>query len=358
MFTNILLRTYRKLKRISFLLKQLEVHPYTPEEEEPESVVDLTSDEPIEEIRETSSSETFNAESHTVELENLYRIKFTYEGIPKINVCLAAKTSEKSPEKTPSVNLCTPPRISEKLTEEKQSSLTSILKKVTNSLDKVPAKKKRVNFLLPTTPQIRTSPRFTAQLKSTQEISSRSTFLLSQKFFIVIETFFTNYIKNLTFRDVADRLLIGAFEWTKSFDIYLKLIQQSVMISKKRQNETSAACGSTETAGKPKKHVSSSEEYSKRLHRKLTENQKLIMHNDDKNTIEKDCSYAYNYLDRVKKTLIDCGDDGLYTEFMSMLTSFDPDRESVPELYHVSPIKLFVIPGLIKFRFNRKWSTF
>jgi hypothetical protein len=63
----------------------------------------------------------------------------------------------------------------------------------------------------------------------------------------------------------------------------------------------------------------------------------MIMHNDkNKCTIDKDCSYAYNYLDKVKKTLIENGDEELCGNFMAMLTSFDPDVESVPELYRVS----------------------
>lgn len=324
-----------------------------------EAVEETTNNHSEEEIQETPSSEIFNgSQSHTVEVDNLYKIKITYEEIPKINICLVNNTPEKAPETGPEtrscVNLCTPPKVREKSNVEKQNNLISILKKVTDNLEKAPAKKKSVNFFIPTN---RSSPRFTAQSEDNREIAS--TFFSTQKFFIVIETFFTKYIKGLKFRNDVDRLLVKAFEWTKTIDIYLKLVQQSVMISKKRQNETSTPGSSTEISGKPKRHVSSSEEYSKRLHRKLTENRKLIMQSDDtKTTIEKDCSYAYNYLDRVKKTLIDCGDDELYTEFMLMLTSFNPDRESVPELYHVS-LKAFEIFSYLLITFiHRKLSNY
>ena len=296
----------------------------------------MSINQSYEEIQEFSSSEeTFKSvQSETLEVDNLYNIQITYGELTKISVCLISRTSDKSPEKSSCIDLNNSLKIREKSNQEKQNNLTSILKKVTDNRDKVPAKKKSVNFILPT-PLNRTSPRFTAQHKRYQDIDS--TFLLGQKIFIVIETYFTNYIKGLKFHNGANRVLIQAFEWIKAFDIYLKLIQQAVMISKKRHIELSAASGSSETTAKPKKNVSSSEEYSKRLHRKLTENQKLIMQNDDsKTTIEKDCSYAYNYLDRVKKTLIDCGDDELYTEFMAMLTTFDPQIESVPELYRAS----------------------
>lgn len=238
----------------------------------------------------------------------------------------------KTPEKVPEVKIScislSSPKVKEKSAEEKQKNLISILKKVTDSLEKSPKQKKSVNFLLPSPRVNRSSPRF---VERTKEIAN--SFLLSQKFFIVIESFFTNFSKNISFRDTASPLLIRFYHWTKTIDIYLKLVQQSMMISKKRQNEASTSDATT----KPKKNVSSSEEYSKRLHRKLTENRNLIMQSErNKCTTEKDCSYAYNYLERLKKTLLENGDEELYKDFMSMLTSFDPDFETVPQLYYVS----------------------
>lgn len=233
----------------------------------------------------------------------------------------------KSPEKVSCVSLSSPVKLFDKSNEEKQKNLISILKKVSDNLVKSPVKKKSVNFLIPSPPRNRSSPRFTEKTKAIG-----NTFVLTQKFFIVIENFFGNYVKGLKFCNDPHPLLQRIFHWTKTIDIYTKLIRQSIMMSKK---QTSSA--SSETGTKTKKNVSSSEEYSKKLHRKITDNRKLIMEsNRNKCTVEKDCSYAYNYLDRVKKTMSENGDDELYTEFMSMLTSFDPDYETVPELYNVS----------------------
>lgn len=275
-------------------------------------------------------------QSSSFAIDNRFKIEITCEEVPKINICFVTKTPEKSSEvKVSCVNLCTPQKIHEKSSTDKEKNLISILKKVSDKLDKVPAKKKTVNFLLPTPPRNRTSPRFAVKLKNTQEIAN--SFVLTQKFFIVIESFFTKYIKCINFRNEAPRLLIQVFHWTKSIDIYLKLLSHSIMISKKRQNDPPGTSGISDAGPKPKKHVSSSEEYSKKLHRKISENRSLIMQSfENKESIEKDCSYAYNYIDRVKKTLIDSGEEELYTEFMSMLTSFDPECESVPELFHVS----------------------
>lgn len=260
-----------------------------------------------------------------ISVDNLYRIEILYDEIPKINICTISRTSENLSEVKVS-----PIKVREKSTVEKQQNLISILKKVTDSLES-PKQKKSVNFLLPSQITIRSSPRFVEKAKATQEIAG--TFLLSQKFFIVIESFFTNYLKNLRFRNEAPPLLNRFFHWARTIDIYLKLVQQSMMTSKKRQGEASA----TDVAPKLKKNTSSSEEYSKKLHRKLTENRNLIMQSErNKCTIEKDCSYAFNYLERIKKTLTENGDDELYKDVMSMLTSFDPDIESVPELYQVS----------------------
>lgn len=235
-----------------------------------------------------------------------------------------------TPERVSCVSLLSPVKVREKSNEEKQNNLISILKKVSDSLVKSPAKKKSVNFLLPSPPRKRSSPRFTGKTKSIG-----NAFALAQKFFIVIENYFSNYVKNLKFRSDPHPVLQRIFHWTKTVDIYAKLLQQSMMMSKKKQNESPS--GAVESSTKIKKNVSTSEEYSKKLHRKITDNRNLIMQsNRNKCTIEKDCSYAYNYLERVKKTMTENGDDELYTEFMSMLTSFDPDYETVPELYNVS----------------------
>jgi hypothetical protein len=241
-----------------------------------------------------------------------------------------------TPEKVSCISLLSSPpnspvkAIREKSNEEKQNNLISILKKVTDNLVKSPVKKKSVNFLLPSPPRNRKSPRFKEKTKAIG-----NDFVLTQKFFIVIENYFSNYVKNLKFRSDPHPVLRRIFHWTKTIDIYGKLLQQSIMMTKKRQNESTS--GSAESGPKAKKNVSSSDEYSKKLHRKITDNRNLIMQTSrNKCTIEKDCSYAYNYLDRVKKTMIENGDDELYTEFMSMLTSFDPDYETVPELYNVS----------------------
>jgi hypothetical protein len=52
--------------------------------------------------------------------------------------------------------------------------------------------------------------------------------------------------------------------------------------------------------------------------------------------IDKDCSYALNYFERVKKTLLEVGDEALLQEFIRTLKSFNPESQSVPELYYVS----------------------
>lgn len=119
----------------------------------------------------------------------------------------------------------------------------------------------------------------------------------------------------------------------RAFDIYWKLVQVGRMLSKKNKID-----GSTELSVKPKKQITS-EEYSKRINRKLAENRALIMKNaKNDNLMEKDCSYACNFIERVKKTLLEGGDETLFGDFMKMLTSFNADVESVPELYYVSLI--------------------
>lgn len=294
-----------------------------------------------EEIIATTSEPVEPPECNTITIDNTYKIEIIYDQqddqIPKINICHLPYIEEQFvPEKVSCISLISPVKVREKSAEEKQKNLISILKKVSDKkLVNSPVKKKSVNFALPPaspTPPERTSPRFAAKLKSLPIVNS---FVLTQKFFIVIESFFTNYNKEFKFINKSQPLLKRVFYWTKTIDIYSKLLQKSVMIASKKP-----AVGAIDNSAKPKKTIPSGEEYSKKLHRKLTENRSLIMHNDrNKCTIEKDCSYAYNYLESVKKTLSENGDEELYTEFMAMLTAFDPESESVPELYQVSLCK-------------------
>lgn len=269
-------------------------------------------------------------ENQTIAIDNSYKIEIIYDDIPKINICFIPTVEAlQTPEKVSCINLLSPVKIREKSNEEKQKNLISILKKVSDNLVKSPAKKKSVNFLLPPPVCYRSSPRFKEKTKSVG-----SDFVLTQKFFITVENYFSDYVNKLKFRNDPHPVLLRVFHWTKTIDIYGKLLQKSIMMSKKKQSEM------LESGTKTKKNVSSSEEYSKKLNRKITDNRNLIMQtNRNKCTIEKDCSYAYNYLERVKKTMTDNGDEELYTEFMSMLTSFDPEYESVPELYNVSCTK-------------------
>lgn len=289
-----------------------------------------TTFEDNEAISSQAPSETPQIESSSAVVDNLYCINITYDDVPKINICFVPKSLETTPVSC--VSLRSPDRVREKSTKDKQSNLISILKKVSDCLEKTPTKKKSVNFNLPTSAQTRSSSRLQERLnKPTVELSD--TFLLAQKFFIIIESFFNNYIKNLKLRNEVHPLLALIFRWAQTIDLYIQLVEKSIMNSKK----IAVVCGSTDVATKPKKCVSTSEEYSKKLHRKLTDNRSLIMHsNRNKCMIEKDCSYAYNYLDRVKKTLLEHGDDELFLEFMSTLSSFDSENESIPELYHVS----------------------
>lgn len=327
---------------------QLQIYKFEPYEEPSDAAVDLIDEALEEETQEfteieyeSSATSTFPADQEVI-VDNLYTIQITGGETPNISISITPQELERSSEvrvsciALSSPGLGSPTRVREKSNEEKQKNLISILKKVTDNLTSPVKQKKSVNFLLPSKQRNRTSPRFAElQLKNNREIANN--FLLSQKFFIIIESFFNDYIENLNFRNGGHPLLIRTFHWSKSIDIYLQLVKTSVkMIAKKRQSEASTS-GSSEPAAKTKKNVASSEEYSKKLHRKLSENRELIMHSDrNKCTIEKDCSYAYNYLDRVKKTLMENGDDELYSTLMSMLTSFNPDYESVPELFHVS----------------------
>lgn len=316
-------------------LYQLQIYPYVPqdelEEEEPQVVIKSIIETEAEEFQETDSNDSNLA-------ANVFKVIISCEAIPNFKLCIVP-TVRSEPEVfdeiLPScIDLRSPPpKTRKKSTEEKQQNLISILKKVSDSLEKSPKPKKSVNFLLPTSLPSRSSPRFVDKTKKTKEIAD--TFLLTQKFFIVIESYFNKYNKQLKFHNAADPLVIRTFHWVKTIDIYTSLIKQSLKMSKKRQNDSSSS-SSTDTTQKTKKSISS-EEYSKKLHRKLSENRSLIMlSNRNKCTIEKDCSYSYNYLEKVKKTLTEHGDDELFAEFMTILSSFDADFESVPELYHVS----------------------
>ncbi|CAO1412968.1 unnamed protein product [Diamesa serratosioi] len=241
-------------------------------------------------------------------------------------------------------------KVKAKSCEEKQNNLISILKKVTDRHSKT-TKKKTVQFLLPALPShIRSSSRPTRKCSllnpslETKIIKIPDVFHLKQKFFIVIERYFTDYIKNLKFKFNCNAVLKKAFNWTKTIDVYLKLLNQSIMISKKHKLETtstmspvsinSPSSSSGNDCSKSKKCLNS-DELCKKLNRKLADNRAIIMdHVKNNNSIEKDCSYAYNFLERVKKTLTDNKEEELLLEFQTMLTTFDPDYESVPELYN------------------------
>lgn len=247
-------------------------------------------------------------------------------------------------------------KVKAKTCEEKQKNLISILKKVNDRHSKT-TKKKTVHFLLPALPShSRSSSRPTRKCSSlnpsleTKIIKIPDVFHLKQKFFIIIESFFTVYIKKLKFKSNCNAVLKTAFNWTKTIDVYLKLLNQSIMISKKHKLETastmspisitSTSSSSGNDCSKSKKCLNS-DELCKKLNRKLADNRAIIMDQvKNNNSIEKDCSYAYNFLERVKKTLTDNKEEELLLEFQTMLTTFDPDYESVPELYNVS---LFII---------------
>ena len=316
----------------------MQLYPYEPEGGERVTVPGAEVENEEESSPETEELPIIQQEQQTISIDNSYQLEFTYDGIPKINICVLPSVEPpkptpdlpediESPEKVSCFSLLSPVNVHEKSNEEKQNNLISILKKVSDNLVKSPAKKKSVNFLLPTPTPSRSSSRLNNKSKQIGH-----DFGLTQKFFIIVENFFSNYVKNFKFRNDPHPVLLRIFHWTKTIDIYGKLLQKSLIMSKKRQNESTAEGGT-----KTKKNMSTSEEYSKKLHRKIADNRNLIMQTSrNKCTIEKDCSYAYNYLERAKKTMTENGDDELYSEFMTMLTSFDPEFESVPELYNVS----------------------
>lgn len=208
-----------------------------------------------------------------------------------------------------------PSKVSQKSKEEKEKNLTSILKKF--CVEKSPSKKKSVNFDIP----IETPNKNKKILRST----------LSNKLQATLEKFFSEYSNNVKSSKHLIRLV---FVRLRSFDIYWRLVDASMMLSKK--NKTEGSNGHSNESVKHRKQITT-EEYSKRINRKLADNRALIMQNaKNENSTEKDCSYAHNFLEKVKKTLSDNGDDNLYVEFMKVLTSFNPEVESVAELYYVS----------------------
>lgn len=274
---------------------------------------------------------------------------------PKINIIILPNEDKNLKEEVKKINLLentcktrSPSLKSwQKSNEEKQQNLTSILKKVTSNIEKSPAKKKSVNFLLP-----KDQPDAIKSIKFSDKI--KASFSAKKKFHHIIKEFFSNFTtlnlskttQNVDFNPLIRKIFIR----TRSFDIYWQIVGCNIMLSKKQQQQqnnkhengtgttssTTTATTTTESLSKTKKQISS-EEYSKKINRKLADNRALIMQNaKDYNTVEKDCSYAYNYLQKVRKTLLENGDDELYSQFMKMLTAFNPDTESVPELYYVS----------------------
>lgn len=255
---------------------------------------------------------------------------------PKINVIILPSEDNNLEEEVKKINLLENPqkrnpslKIWQKTNEEKQQNLTSILKKVSNNIEKSPSKKKSVNFLLPQEQhnEIK-SVKFSDKIKAS--------FSAKKKFHHLIEEFFSKFSSHLpkTQQNEFHPLIRKLFIRTRSFDIYWQIVSCNIMLSKKNKQENGTT--SSENISKTKKQISS-EEYSKKINRKLADNRALIMQNaKDYDTVEKDCSYAYNYLQKVRKTLLENGDDVLYSQFMKMLTAFNPETESVPELYYVS----------------------
>lgn len=177
-----------------------------------------------------------------------------------------------------------------------------------------PKQRKSVNFILP----------------SPTEDKFSIPFILHQKFFIIVESFFTNYCKDFKFKRSKANFLPKVFIWTRTIDIYLQFVKISIEMSKKKGVENN------EIPIKTKRSVSS-EEFTNKLKKRLQETRNSIVQTElNKCSIEKDCSFAYNYLERVKNALMENGDDDLFVEFMTVLRSFDPTKQSVPELYYVS----------------------
>lgn len=300
---------------------QLEKFSYEPEYEDVPEIIELDS----EEVQNDASIERIETDAEkTISVADSYQLEIVYGETPQINISLLPNVQE-----TPAIEypggeieiiscprLLTPPQNNS--FTEKQKNLTSILKKVTRNLDdtdNTPLKqRKSVNFILP------------PPTKSKFQIP----FALSQKFFIVIESFFADYCKKFKFKRSKNNILPKVFIWTQSIDLYLQLVEISIKMSKKRSAETG------EMPIKTKRSVSS-EEFTNKMKKRLQETRNAIVQTDvNKCSVEKDCSFSYNYLERVKKALMENGDDDLFVEFMSLLRSFDPSKQSVPELYYVS----------------------
>lgn len=298
---------------------QLQRFPYQPHYEDEEDCVEIISEEAHKDIDETS---IVNIPAKVLTVDNSFQVEIVYGEIPKINISLLQNNTQEQvqSEIVSCSRLLSPeveehPSILEVSYEDKQTNLPSILKKVSRSLDYSPSKqRKSVNFILPTP----------------SEEKFNIPFILSQKFFIIIESFFANYCENLTFKRSKTNLLPKVFIWTRNFDIYSQFVTISFEMSKKKGVENG------EIPTKTKRSVSS-EEFTNKLKKKLQETRNSIIETGmNKCSIEKDCSFAYNYLELVRNALMENGDDDLFVEFMSVLRCFDPSKQSVPELYYVS----------------------
>lgn len=278
-------------------------------------------------------------------LNNSIQLEIIGDQIPSINITYLSEKEEICHDKLPILNSNefspkrNPLKNWQKSNEEKQKNLTSILKKVTNqqTVDKSSFKKKTVNFILP----IEAKERNSSTLSFSDKI--KASFGVGRKFQNIIEIFFLNHRKNNLNKNDIHPLVLAIFNRTRDFDIYWRLVECNIMFSKKSKlegatngNQNGNGIAAAENIAKTKKQISS-EEYSKKINRKLADNRLLIVQNlKNTKSVERDCSYAYNYLERVKKTLMESADEALYCQFMKMLTSFNPDIESVPELYYVS----------------------
>jgi hypothetical protein len=289
-------------------------------------------------LREKSSAAENFIIPQKINLNDKFQLEIVCDEIPRINITILPEEDrllqeivpdENSPKRNPSLKNW------QKSNEEKRTNLTSILKKVTSNVQNIQRKKKTVNFLLPTESKLcKNSSNFSGAIKAP--------FIINRKFKNIIENFFINFSKTFTNKNEVPQLIRVVFIRTRTFDVYWKLVYHRMMLAKKNKQDGAATTttngsgsGSTvENFAKPKRPMSS-EEYSKKVNRKLEDYRGLILPNAE-NTIEKDCSFALNYLERVKKMLIENGDEELFAQFAKMLTSFNPEIESVPELYYVS----------------------
>jgi hypothetical protein len=286
----------------------LEKHPYQPAYEEKTENVVITENEEIVEIQEIEEIVNVNKSAPVVKkIDNSFQFEFIFDETPKINISILPT---ESPEKDSELVSCTRLLSPVKLDTSQEKHLTSILKKGT---EKDSTKKKSVNFLLPTP----------------NEDKFLISFSLSQKFFIIIENFFNSYSKNFKFKRSKNNLLPKVFVRARNFDIYLQLVKISIKMSRKKTNE------SGDVPVKSKRSVTQ-EEFTLKLKKRLIATRESIMETDmNKCTVEKDCSFSYNYLERVKNALMENGDDDLFAEFMTTLRTFDPNQQSVPDLYYV-----------------------